>query len=260
MRPALQGTDEQGHPVLHISIGRAVAECRGAAALAFSNAVITHMEQGLARRLVDWVPPAGAGGGRGGAPGAAARGGGSDVVASAGGGGSGAGSANSADSSDVGAAGGRDGGAGAPGSSPPGRSGGRVAAAQQAAAAAAKPAEQVVVVMDCSGASTLSAARISWVFQAVASSLSHHYPGRCAVGRKCFLDAGALWGGTIPPPCCGAAKSGWAGLGRRAAASPPAPSLLGAPRLRPSGPHAPTAAPRRAPGKLPCQAAALHAP
>jgi len=40
--------------------------------------------------------------------------------------------------------------------------------------------EQVVVLMDCRGASTLNAARISWVFKAVASSLSHHYPGRCA--------------------------------------------------------------------------------
>lgn len=53
-------------------------------------------------------------------------------------------------------------------------------AAQAAAGAGpAAPVEQWVVVMDCTGASTLNAARISWVFKAVASTLAHHYPGRC---------------------------------------------------------------------------------
>ncbi|KAI3429848.1 hypothetical protein D9Q98_010160 [Chlorella vulgaris] len=42
----------------------------------------------------------------------------------------------------------------------------------------AAPPEQIVVVMDCSGASTLNAARISWVFQSVAATLNKHYPGR----------------------------------------------------------------------------------
>lgn len=70
---------------------------------------------------------------------------------------------------------------------------GAAAAAAAAAAVGSAPIkpvlstspEQIVVLMDCRGASTLNAARISWVFKAVASSLSHHYPGRCgaALGR-----------------------------------------------------------------------------
>lgn len=62
-----------------------------------------------------------------------------------------------------------------------------VAPAAPAAGAEAAPAspgpEQIVVLMDCHGASTLNAARISWVFKAVASSLGHHYPGRCGAGQ-----------------------------------------------------------------------------
>lgn len=43
-----QGPDAAGRPVLRILIGAAVTECRGNAALAFANAIITHMEQASA--------------------------------------------------------------------------------------------------------------------------------------------------------------------------------------------------------------------
>lgn len=47
--PFVQGPDAAGRPVLRILIGAAVTECRGNAALAFANAILTHMEQASAR-------------------------------------------------------------------------------------------------------------------------------------------------------------------------------------------------------------------
>lgn len=46
--PFVQGPDAAGRPVLRILIGAAVTECRGNAALAFANAILTHMEQASA--------------------------------------------------------------------------------------------------------------------------------------------------------------------------------------------------------------------
>lgn len=44
-----EGADAGGHPVLHISIGKAVNECRGPAAVHFANAIVTQLQvrQGL---------------------------------------------------------------------------------------------------------------------------------------------------------------------------------------------------------------------
>ena len=49
--PCSQGPDAAGRPVLRIFIGEAVTECRGNAALAFANAILTHMEQVSAGQL-----------------------------------------------------------------------------------------------------------------------------------------------------------------------------------------------------------------
>ncbi|PRW60524.1 Sec14 cytosolic factor [Chlorella sorokiniana] len=173
-----EGPDAAGRPVLRILIGVAVTECRGNAALAFANAILTHMEQGVSSRLHDAPPQPEA---------ASSSGSGSSTSPSLqfvisqpaeghglGQRGSGSGNGNS---------GGSTGGDCVVVEPPAASPEPAAAAASPPAAAHAAPMphyspEQVVVLMDCRGASTLNAARISWVFKAVASSLSHHYPGR----------------------------------------------------------------------------------
>lgn len=86
--------DPSGCPTLHIRLAAAVNVCHGAEAIAFANAIITHMQFAHSMLLHDGGP------------------------------------------------------------------------------------EQINVVMDCGGASTLAAARISWVFKAVSLTLNHHYPTR----------------------------------------------------------------------------------
>ena len=41
------GQDSSGIPVLHIAIGRAVNECRGPAAVAFANAIVTQLQRAV---------------------------------------------------------------------------------------------------------------------------------------------------------------------------------------------------------------------
>jgi hypothetical protein len=139
-----QGTDASGRPVLRISLGQAVTECRGATALAFANATVTHMEMGVAERLHDWSP-----------------------------------SQQGSDSC--------SGSRAMPSLARPDSTS---SAAPAASPGSSSAPEQLVVVMDCSGASSLNAARVSWVCKAVASTLNHHYPGRCASAGKAGAPAG----------------------------------------------------------------------
>ena len=54
-----EGTDAQGHPVLRIAIGRAVNECRGAAALALANAIVTQLQRAVEGMLGQFPQPLG---------------------------------------------------------------------------------------------------------------------------------------------------------------------------------------------------------
>lgn len=154
--------------MLRIAIGRAVSECRGPEALAFAEAIVTHVERGVQQKLRGSCHCD-----RGVAP-------------------------LPAPVRQPGTAAGQPSGAGR---SP--RSGSQPSQKRRAdddaptspsAAPDARP-EQIVVVMDCDGASALNAARISRLFQSVAAALNQHYPGRWVL----FGEAGRVSGRARQP-------------------------------------------------------------
>lgn len=168
-----------------------MSECRGPAALTFANAVITMMEEIFNNRLrdpptIDATPASASGEAQAcGVPAAEAPGYSSSSSSSRGRRGSGPLHPRISSSGTAGSSSSSSGNGG--GAAPPSTAAVASEAQQQQQqqhvcsppAQPPQPIDQIIVLMDCTGASALDAARLSWVFKAVASSVNHHYPARC---------------------------------------------------------------------------------